>query len=217
MIESETIEYLKEFANCVDYEFIQKGENPSVVIVGESHGYERSKEIELCQLEKLIVMLKPEFVLIEQLVALAFKPESNDVGFRNGIVCIDEKDQDNLKAFITGDYGDYKDFKNISVKYNIKIIGCDLSEGELCGHGRLDPLISDKRDKKIGKVIINYSKLSSEPHIAFIGHWHARSDSKTREKLDGNIDYICIWDEGAVKKERKEKERTNMGRSMMLS
>lgn len=202
MIESEAIEYLKKFADCVGYEFIQKGEKPSVVIVGESHGYERPEKIELSQLEKLIVMLKPEFVLIEQLVALAFEPESNNVGFRNGLVCINDEDRENLKGFKNGDY---EKLKKISVKNNIKIIGCDLSEGELCGYDRLDPLIYDKREKKMGEVIINHSKISSEPLIAFIGHWHARSDSKIHEKLNGNIDYICIWDEGVVKRKRKGK------------
>lgn len=200
MIGSEAIEDLKKFAECVGYEFNQVGRKPSVVIVGESHGC----QIELCRLEKLIGMLKPEFALIEQLVALAFEPESNHFGFRNGMVCIDDEDRENLKGFITGYY---EEFKNISVKYNIKIIGCDLSEGELCGYERFNPLIYDKRERKMGEVIINYSKISSEPLIAFIGHWHARSDSKIHEKLNGNIDYICIWDEEVVKKQRKEKEK----------
>src|SRR5574341_1324633 len=100
--------------------------------------------------DTIIVMLKPEFVLIEQLVALAFEPEINRVGFRDGTVSINDEDRENLESFIEG--SNYEDFKKISIKYNLKLIGCDLSEGELCGYSRDDERIYDDREKKMGEV-----------------------------------------------------------------
>ncbi len=56
---------IENFTQCIDYQYrhfplSQRGSECSTVIIGERH-----KRIERCCQEKLIVMLKPEYVLIE--------------------------------------------------------------------------------------------------------------------------------------------------------
>ncbi len=64
---------------------------------------------------------------------------------------------------------------------------------------------SDGREIKMGEIIIEFSKESSEPVIAIIGNWHARCDSKIHETLKGHINYVCIWNEEWVEKDRRKK------------
>lgn len=162
-------------------------------------------------IEKLI----PEYVLIETLHALCYDSERDCIKFRRDATT-DERDLEQLRDFEENEANYYR---QISKKYNIKLIGCDLSLGELnrlpedlgintWGMDPLtvdDPRIDDAREIKMGEIVIDYSKKYSKPLIAIIGHWHARSDSKIHEKLKGWVDYICIWDEEVVKKKRKGK------------
>lgn len=54
------VKLIEKFAACIGHEFNPEGSKPSVVIFGERH-----ELIERCCQEKLIDMLKPEYVLIE--------------------------------------------------------------------------------------------------------------------------------------------------------
>lgn len=162
MIDAKLIE---KFAACIGYEFNQEGSKPSVVIVGERH-----EPIERCCQEKLIVMLKPEYVLIE--------------------------------TFMEGAEHDAW-FKRWKEKYCCKFDRCDIKVDELTGEIGQD----DIREPRMGQIVLDYQKKSSESLIAIIGNWHARKDSKIHEILNRHIDYICIWSKKAViEVEEKRKE-----------
>ncbi|VVB88827.1 Uncharacterised protein [uncultured archaeon] len=177
MIDAAVIE---EYLRCVritgeDYQCRHDGVGCSVVILGEKHGdcIERS-----CQ-KKLIERLKPEYVLIEVLVALSYNTASEQTGFRKGFVCIDDEDQ--CQVELNG-------LLNMSLK-NVTLVGCDLSSAELYkefGHNnRGDRKTYPKRETKMGEVITNYLNLnnSSKPLVAIIGHDHAQRQSKIHKLL----------------------------------
>jgi len=211
MIDAKSIE---KFATCIGFKFNQEGSQPSMVIVGERH-----ETIERCCQELLIKKLRPEYVLIETLHALSSDPESDCIKFREGAIT-DENDLEELRYFEKNADNYYR---QMSKKYNIKLIGCDLSLGERnrfiedlgINTWGMNPLtiddlrIDDARENKMGNIVFNYSGSSSKPVIAIIGNWHARKDSKIHEKLKENIEYICIWSEKAVDevKERKKRNR----------
>lgn len=171
MIDAKLIE---KFAASIVYEFYQEGSEPSVVIFGESHD-----PIERPHQEKLIEMLKPEYVLIET--------------FKDG----DEHDPW---------------FKSWKEKYHCKLDRCDIEWYEFVKDGIGQ---DDIREIRMGEIVLDYSKKSSEPLIAIIGNLHARKDSKGKDSkihgiLNKHIDYICIWNKKAAIEAEKIKEVKNI-------
>lgn len=201
--------WIKKFATCFGYEFRQEVSKPSVVIIGECH-----EPLERCCQEGFIKEFRPKYVLIEKLRALSYDPETDCIKFRDDATIV-EDDLLQLKDF----EDDYDYYKKMSKKYNIQLIGCDFSHGELnklsedlgipsFGRGDFDDIrFDDAREKKMGEIVLNYSGSSSKLIMVIIGHWHARCDSKIHEKLKGYIDYICIWSKKAVNEVQERKKR----------
>lgn len=165
---------IEKFAQCIDYQFghyplSQSGSECNTVIIGERH-----KPIERCCQERLIVMLKPKYVLIETF----------------------NKDKDLSDIW----------FQRWNEKYSCTIDRCDINVEELTG----EPEQDDIRETRMGELVLGKPKESSEPLIVIIGNWHARPASKVHEILNKHIDYICIWEHGAVIEVEENRRRYNL-------
>lgn len=161
--------------------------DPTLVILGESHGHIIPKDLERLQQRELIEKLRPKYILIETLQAT-----SNNIEYYRKLS--DSIDDDALEM--------------IPEKYEIELIRCDLSSQEfnnkarelgiltyLTGFGgfETDERLYKPRETKMGEIIIKYSKISCGPLIAIIGHHHAAIYSEIHNVLKEKVDYFTLW------------------------
>lgn len=166
MIDTRRIE---NFAQCIDYQFrhfplSQSGSECNTVIIGENHNLIQR----WCQ-ERLIVMLKPKYVLIE---TFNKDKDLSDTWFQRW----------NEKYSCTIDRCDTD-----VVGFTGEPDQDDIRETRM---GEIIIKFSKKSSKPIIVIIGNW-----HARIESIRNWHA---SRIHETLNGHIDYSCIWDQGAV-------------------
>jgi len=155
-----------------------------VVLYGEFH----SRHIELQ--EKLIQRLKPEYLLHEILWNFRLEEEKQiketlEFYKRNPKLCEDSFDP--IIGFRC--YSENEHLYRWALKYGLKLVGCDLSFEE---KQKFD-YIEDKniewkaREERMGKTIIEISRLTNEPVLAIVGDTHLRDSSEIYNHLNQEV------------------------------
>ncbi len=168
------------------------------MIFGESHSDKIETPLGRCFQENLIRTLKPKYVLIETLAkgdeskTLSEHIENNtcfrhwrdrhQCDLRPCDLSVQErayKIRELLNNYPTPQGWEDYDANSVIAEFEECIIM----------NPHLERLLYDAREIKMGEIIIEFSKESSERVIAIIGDWHARCDSKIHETLKGRINY----------------------------
>ncbi len=204
------------------YQFKHYGDNkPIAVIFGESHSEPFETTLGRCFQENLIRTLKPKYVLTETLAKgdeSKTLPEriKNNTCFRHWR----DRHQCDLRPCDLSVQEMADKMREILNRYPKLLPGLEncrnpfevINYYESCTNSLnrnkypgLERLIFDAREIRMGEIIIEFSKEPSELVVAIIGDWHARCDSKIHETLKGHINYVCIWNEEWVEKDRKNK------------
>lgn len=193
----ETVGTLKKY-KCKEFE---KG-NKLVIVIGEEHHNLDGQHFQ----EKIIKQLKPDYVLIELLHGINYEPIPNKVSFRDNS-CINENDRDEKNDFEdiffkNNPNDDFCYYKYISIRYGVKLIGCDVSLGELdrlpkdlgiesYGRGDFDDIRFDHaRENRMIEIITTYLEKSSNL-IVIMGNTHAEHICEINETLK-NATYLFI-------------------------
>jgi len=178
-------ESLDSWNDC-GYKIEYFGEDLKAIILGEIH---EVREIIRKQL-KLIAQIKPDFVLHEFGAAWVYDPKNKQFKPQIGR-------QFNIVDRLRGPDSFPGGLISLSHNYGFKIVGCDLSDGELTNAEKRfalqnpqkyklikrDPVgltpQSDElipyRDLKMAELITAYQNKSTKPVITVLGNAHARN------------------------------------------
>jgi hypothetical protein len=170
-------EYLQCIKNLVNnenkkaYQSKPYGEEHTVVILGEKHG----DSIEECCQEKLIKDLVPKYLLVENITNDVFRIWGEKYGCKVVLCDLESHEKENKRRKLG--------FKNFG-----------FNESVSAEYESLKPQLNDAREIKMGEIIMdNYSRESSKPLLAIIGHKHAMEKSKIHSTLKEKVGYITIW------------------------
>lgn len=189
---NETVGTLKK-CKCKEFE---KGDK-LVIVIGEYHHNLDEQHFQ----EKIIKHFEPDYVLIELLHGINYEPIQNKVSFRDKS-CIDEMDRGEKNDFEDTFFknkpnDDFCYYKYISIRYRVKLIGCDLTskEGDKYDYWHTKNIHHNKalekgRENKMIEIITTYLEKSSKL-IVIIGNTHAEHICEINETLK-NATYLFI-------------------------
>ena len=185
---------IKEFCNnrnCIPTFY---GKDPSLVIMGESHGNESHDRNE----QDLIQLVKPEYVLHELFDARTYNLADQEVKFIPGVPInwVDEENKDS-----------YLDLVDWAEKYRFNLIGMDLSFAELQAKVNriLDrnppyevtnqtPEVCRYRETRMANRMVEYLVKTKKPVVAIMGNDHRKPCAAIHPILKSlRLDYATIF------------------------
>lgn len=205
--------------NDAQYEIKSRGDDPNVIILGESHHEQSMIQKQL----ELIELIKPKYVLHEYAGGFVYDPKIQELKLQS------RRLYDNVDKALLESSGLENELRELADKLKFQIIGCDLTTAELdkklveqfpqkyvydddglvvsvedpdLTPSHFSPDAEMLRDAKIVEMISTYEKKSKKPLVVIIGNRHAHNihDKRLLQK-DDKVNYKYVNQDSGIKAE----------------